>query len=92
MEYTLRTIQKADKDRLARAATGLADGSITVKLIHQDSHEARALVRNGSLQRCWRTSQTNCVPWSPSRIKRGGGFGVRCSPGNKSILRQGRSG
>ena len=45
MEYILRTVQKADKDRLARAATGLADGSITVKLIHQDSHEARALVR-----------------------------------------------
>lgn len=47
MQFVLTILQKADPDRLARAATGLADGSIRVQVIHQDGTEARALVTNG---------------------------------------------
>ena len=47
MQHLLTTLQKADPQRLARAAAGLADGSISVKVIHQDETEARALVTNG---------------------------------------------
>lgn len=47
MQYLLTTLQKADTHRLARAAAGLADGSIRVQVIHRDGAEARAFVTNG---------------------------------------------
>ena len=47
MQHLLTTLQKADAQRLARAAVGLADESILVNIIHQDETEARALVTNG---------------------------------------------
>lgn len=42
----LTTLQKADPKRLAKAATGLADGSLSVALAYQDMEEVRALVVN----------------------------------------------
>lgn len=47
MQHVLTTLHKADAQRLACAAAGLADGSISVQVIHQDGTEARALVTNG---------------------------------------------
>ena len=47
MQHLTTTLAKTDKDRLARAATGLADGSISVMLVAQDASEVRALVTNG---------------------------------------------
>ena len=47
MQHLLTTLHKADPQRLARAAAGLADGSISVQVIHQGGTEARALVTNG---------------------------------------------
>jgi hypothetical protein len=44
MQHILTTLHKADPHRVARAAAGLADGSILVNVIHQDETEARALV------------------------------------------------
>ena len=47
MQHIINTLIKTDKERLARAASGLADGSINVTLVHQDASEVRALVTNG---------------------------------------------
>lgn len=47
MQHALTTIQKTDPQRFARAAAGLADGTLTVEVIAQDHHEIRALVTNG---------------------------------------------
>ena len=47
MQHLINTIAKTDTDRLARAATGLADGSINLTIVHQDAGEVRALVMNG---------------------------------------------
>ncbi len=47
MQHLTNTIATTDKERLARAASGLADGSITLTIIHQDASEVRALVMNG---------------------------------------------
>ena len=35
MQHILTTLHKADPHRVARAAAGLADGSILVNVIHQ---------------------------------------------------------
>ena len=45
MQHLTNALAKTDKDRLARAASGLADGSVTI--LHQDASEVRALVVNG---------------------------------------------
>ncbi len=47
MQHLTNTLAKIDQERLARAATGLADGSINVSIVHQDVGEVRALVVNG---------------------------------------------
>ena len=47
MHHLLTTLHKADPQRLAKAAQGLADGTLTVTIVHQDSREVRALVVNG---------------------------------------------
>ncbi len=47
MQHLTNTIATTDAQRLSRAAQSLADGSITVTIIHQDAGEVRALVVNG---------------------------------------------
>ena len=56
MQHLLTTLQKADPQRLSRAAYGLARATegggdaITVKILHQDAEEVLALVVNGDNQ------------------------------------------
>lgn len=47
MDHLTNTIAQADPTRLAKAAQGLADNTLTVAVVFQADDEVRAIVKNG---------------------------------------------